>query len=339
MQHLDDGLLHELVDGEISSEQLGPIQRHLAECAACRTRLDAARDLAALTDGLIEGLDAPAASEETVTPVVPLPVRRPASQWSRGIGIAASLTLAVGVGWSARDLVPSPSGGSAAIPSAAPAPVLNAPADAVAASETPERETTPVLTAAPPSAPSVAEPVPSVAPETVAEPSERRRAPAGRMAGTGAPIEHREEIAPPAAQQATGARAASLRATGEGQRTLAEAAPVTSDARRQFPIAPTANALVPRDADQSSAKAAASPVVIEFAEAVALLGGRLRLIEGIIPSRLERVGDEVRVIYPISAGNLVLSQRRVGEELRWRLTAPDGYAADSLDALRRRVGP
>ena len=139
--------------------------------------------------------------------------------------------------------------------------------------------------------------------------------------------------------QAARAPAALPRATEEGQRTLAEAAPVTSDARRQFPIAPKANALVPRDADQSSAKTVAAPVVIEFAEAVALLGGHLRLIEGLVPSRLERLGDEIRVIYPISAGNLVLSQQRVGEELRWRLIAPAGYAADSLDAMRRRVGP
>ncbi len=125
------------------------------------------------------------------------------------------------------------------------------------------------------------------------------------------------------------------RASGEVQGALAEER-VPLAARPQPPMA--ANALVPRDSDQLSAKATATPVVIEFAEAIALLGGRLRLVEGLVPSRLARAGDEIQVVYHTMGGVLILSQQRDGDELTWRLHASPGFPADSLEVLRRRVG-
>ena len=53
--HLDDGTIHELLDGEIPSAQLPPLQAHLAACAECRARLDSARELVDFSDELTGG--------------------------------------------------------------------------------------------------------------------------------------------------------------------------------------------------------------------------------------------------------------------------------------------
>jgi hypothetical protein len=333
MQHLDDGLLHELVDGEVSSDQLGPIQRHLDVCAACRARLEAARGLTGVAEGLIEALDVPGASAQPRTPVLPLPVRRATPRWSRGIGIAASLAVAVGLGYGARDLVPPSGGEGAPAPIVTSMPAGNTTANAVVASEPPAREAPPVLTAPSSRARPVTEPAPGPAPtEALAGTAEGDRAAAKRAAEANVEVGRTTDVARPMAPEASGTAAPVVRGATAAQRGLAERLEV---GRAQVPMA--ANALVPRDANQASAKMTFTPVVIEFAEAIAILGGRLRLVEGLVPIRLERVGDEVRVIYPMTEGVLILSQQRSGEELRWRLTAPAGFPPDSLDVLRRRV--
>src|SRR5512147_2274115 len=45
MPHLDTGLIHALLDGEIPSTELPPLQSHLARCAECRGRVDTERAL------------------------------------------------------------------------------------------------------------------------------------------------------------------------------------------------------------------------------------------------------------------------------------------------------
>ncbi|MBA3575775.1 MAG: hypothetical protein H0W37_12645 [Pseudonocardiales bacterium] len=88
--------------------------------------------------------------------------------------------------------------------------------------------------------------------------------------------------------------------------------------------------------DQVASKQAAVDT-ISFQDAVRLLGGRLRLIEGLVPVRLEARGREVRVIYPLAQGELVLAQAVVDGVPIVRLTAPEGFPADSLAVLRRKV--
>jgi hypothetical protein len=96
--------------------------------------------------------------------------------------------------------------------------------------------------------------------------------------------------------------------------------------------------LQPRDQVTSKQSAGvAPPDTISFPEAVRRLGGTLRLIEGMVPSRLEAVGATVRVIYPVSQGELVLSQSVTNGVREIRLTGPAGFPADSLASLRRKV--
>jgi hypothetical protein len=86
-----------------------------------------------------------------------------------------------------------------------------------------------------------------------------------------------------------------------------------------------------------AAKAIVSIDTIDLPEAVALLGGSLRLIEGLVPAHLERASDEVRVVYHSSHGEIRLAQRRVDGTIVWRLLVSDRYPADSLAGLRARV--
>jgi len=85
----------------------------------------------------------------------------------------------------------------------------------------------------------------------------------------------------------------------------------------------------------AKAAADAAPTIVSFPRAVELLGGRIKLIEGMVPDRLEALGRTVRVIYLIDEGNLVLAQVAATDSLHWNLSGP--LSADSLAGLRLRV--
>ena len=40
MSHVDDGTLHAYLDGELTPVERARLEGHVAECAACRNRLD-----------------------------------------------------------------------------------------------------------------------------------------------------------------------------------------------------------------------------------------------------------------------------------------------------------
>ena len=61
MSHLDDGMIHALLDGEIPSAELPPIQAHLGACAECRARLAEEQELLETSDRLIDLIEVPAA--------------------------------------------------------------------------------------------------------------------------------------------------------------------------------------------------------------------------------------------------------------------------------------
>ena len=81
----------------------------------------------------------------------------------------------------------------------------------------------------------------------------------------------------------------------------------------------------------------AAPQPATLPEAIRVLGGSLRLIDGMIPDRLEILGRTVRVVYRTGFGELLLSQELLDGTLRDTLIAPLGFPADSLERLRRRV--
>ena len=297
MSHLDEGTLHALLDGEIPSAELGPIQTHLSACGECRARLEAERNLLGEADGLVGLIEAP--------PHSGAPEARPRRQsrggrsWTRGLAWAATVVGAVGLGYAARDL-----GSRPGPPPAGPLALADSSAGRDAA--------LPVSPPMRPSAESRAEP-PATPPRSPA-PSPGRMTPAGgggrRAASAPAPV---------AAEVGEVRRERTRLDELEAQRRQQDiAAAVQPAAAAKLALAPPSE-------------------VVEFPEALRRLNGSLRLIPGLIPIRLEAAGATVRVIYPAAGGELVLSQELRDGRLVVTLTAPAGFPADSLERLRAMV--
>jgi hypothetical protein len=150
---------------------------------------------------------------------------------------------------------------------------------------------------------------------------------------------------PPAASVASGVGSAGAPAGGNlSGRALAEqessagqrraAAPVSTQRFREATANPPGSLEL---ADAAKSMVAAQPV--DLPRAIALLGGSIKLIDGMVPQRLDAAGREVMVVYRVGQGVLLLVQRRDADSLTWRLAPPPGFPADSLAALRRRVRP
>jgi hypothetical protein len=317
MPHLDEGTLHALLDGEIPSAELAPIQAHLGGCAACRARLAEEQDLLAESDRLIEVLELPEAAPAVV------PVRKaPRRVWPTRLAWAATVVLAAGLGYSARggplEPAPTPSRDS----------VVEVRADEPAASEP----------AASPAAPAP-EPVSQSRDQALAPrlgaaappPADARRGKAAT--GNVAPAEEKAEqrvatvdtaAAPPASAGVQPPSRPSAPASGLGR-----VGALRQEDLRLREVAP-AGALADR-----AAFAVAQPATLP--DAMRVLGGSLRLIDGMIPERLEILGNMVRVVYRTGFGELLLAQELQDGTVRFNLIAPRGFPADSLERLRARV--
>jgi len=313
MSHLEEGLLHALLDGEIPSDELPPLQAHLESCPECRTRLEQERRLLADADGLVEILEVPAGA----------PARAPASaprvrpQWGRRLAWAASLLAAVGLGYVARgagrtqlvtnDVTPAERGADSGVsPVAAPAPEpMQGPVAAVSA---PPRR----------SANAARVPRRESAATALAQQEEKRaaeRTEASVATGkvlldsTAAAVRQAKAAAPAAADRAVTPELGRLRAGSEGFARLSPAPPAT--------LAP--------------------PEPVTLPDAVRRLGGSLRLVDGLVPLRLEAQGQTIRVVYALVQGELLLSQQLIDGRVVFQLIAPPGFPADSLGRLRARV--
>lgn len=338
MSHLDEGTLHALLDGEIPSEELAPVLAHLEGCADCRAKLDEARGLTALAMTLVDSLGdgAPRVAESPGTApasVAPLPVRS-RTPFHRQLAWAASVLLALVLGYSVREQSPAPTteiavnGQSYPVVRAADS-VPTAPGalqDATAEATTTDR---PVTT------------IPAAPPREQAQRAEARGA---------------ADVAPPlpapvaktaTANQASVAAEDSGRAAAAARSRLAElhvtlvpeperivVGLATGRVGGQAPAARAAELAAPSLALRSEV-ATESYAPIAFPEAVARLGGILRLLEGLVPDRLEASATTVRVVYPLATGELVLEQRRQGDSLVVVLRGP--LSADSLAVLRGRI--
>lgn len=115
-------------------------------------------------------------------------------------------------------------------------------------------------------------------------------------------------------------------------------APLIQSIRNLDNARPT-NALAPRDA--LMARRAADSVVttapISLPDAIARLGGTIRLIDGMVPLRLEWREPYVQVVYPAVQGELVLQQQLIDGRVVFQLVPPRGFPADSLARLRSKV--
>ncbi len=112
MRHVDDGELHAYLDGEsrASADERGrAVDEHLAECAECRARLEEARRVRERAQAILRAAD-PAG---VAVPAYEQILARAARQRARSrtvrpavaLAWAASVAVAVTVGWYARTLI------------------------------------------------------------------------------------------------------------------------------------------------------------------------------------------------------------------------------------------
>lgn len=310
MPHLDDGFLHAIADGEVPSDELVAVREHLEGCESCRARLDEARLEAETARELVELIEVPDLPADR--PIVPSSHR--GGRWLRPLALAASLALAVGIGYYGRGAAPF---APAAVPRAVPDTVF------VAAP--------PLPPAAPAATPARSEP-PAGARRADEADKDRQVAlqevvttatPAAAPAAPPAPKEEeaKVDVARERAAADTRDQAANALARKAAPQPVAQA-PAAAGAA-------AAGRLMAKSADLTA------PTPVTFPRAVELLGGRIRLIEGMVPARLEAVGRLVRVVYVLDEGDLVLAQVAGSDTLSWSLTGP--LDADSLAKLRLKV--
>jgi hypothetical protein len=309
MQHLDDGVLHALVDGEVTSADLPPIRAHLETCADCTARLEAARLLAGEAAELVDAVEFP---ERDRAPAL-RPMRRGGTPLARRLAWAASVALAASLGYAGGRAGPNEPATPADIalvspppPPAAGEPVSPEPRQVQSAPSPTPQPQAPPLSRSPLAGDTRAA---SAAPE--AEP-----APKTQMAAAENEAAAVRDLAPPTAVGGVNAPAAAGRGVAEEK---------AADSKLAF-------------RREAASPARQAPLMFEevtLAEAVRRLGGTLRQVEGLVPVRLEAAGLTVHIVYRLSEGELVLEQRRQGDSVAVRLLAP-GLSPDSLARLRVR---
>lgn len=93
MSHVDEGQLHAYLDGGLSAMDAVRVERHLADCAPCRERLEEARRLVSRAAKLLEWASPP---ERAAPPLADL--RPAAPQWRTPVAWAATIVIALGLG-------------------------------------------------------------------------------------------------------------------------------------------------------------------------------------------------------------------------------------------------
>src|SRR5258707_3012558 len=103
MSHVDEGTLHAYLDGELTPVERERVDTHLKGCPACQARLAEEQAILERASRLL-GLAAP--PERAMPPLAQL--HRPPVIWRlrRPLAWAATLILAVGLGWYVRGTFP-----------------------------------------------------------------------------------------------------------------------------------------------------------------------------------------------------------------------------------------
>lgn len=351
MQHLDDGLIHELLDGEVPSDRLPPIQAHLAGCAMCTALLEAEGEIVGEVDGMIESLDdeqvAGGASVPASAPnPVPVDPARRLATWPRQVAWAASLVLAVGLGYTARGGIDGP-----VLPGS---DTSGLEAVAGQGGERPANPVSPETESAVPQGQSSGDGPQQVVPTPSA--GERRQAgsPQQEAGGGRERIDAEPEAAdsrgravPSLAIESNAFEDASITTGASSSEVGARGAPTRDQVARRAGLqapAPAAAADAVREfsgravgARLAAAKAGDVAAAVTSEEGVGVPVGPLWVIGGMEPSTTELSGEEIRLRYLHPLGEVVLVQWRVGGGMGYHLEAPAGFPADTLMALTRRV--
>jgi Putative zinc-finger len=114
MSHVDDGMLHGYLDGELSPADAQDVDAHVAQCPDCRRRLDEERALIARAAELL-ALAAP--PDRELPPFRTGDVKAPTRLWWQvrlPLAWAATVALALGIGtYLGREETPAPEAGPA----------------------------------------------------------------------------------------------------------------------------------------------------------------------------------------------------------------------------------
>lgn len=102
MPHVDEGLLHAYLDGELSPVERARVDEHLAGCLGCRTRLDEERQLIERSTKLLAAALPP---DRMAPPFSALARPHPRRFWHVRMPLAwaATIILAIGLGWKLSD--------------------------------------------------------------------------------------------------------------------------------------------------------------------------------------------------------------------------------------------
>lgn len=256
MSHIDDGVLHIYLDGELPSidpSEAEAVEGHLRACHGCRHRLEQARQLRTQAHALL-GRSGPAvvrepALEVLVSRTAERPLRRPLGpgRW-RVSAWAASVLLALAVGWYASGRL---SEGERLAGTSVPLEVASAPDALPEAEMMPEMEGTPeVENAGPEAAPRLAGSREDAAVGVPIEPAVVRASRLRSDPGAPAPDMARVEPSSGAAVAPPPTSSAVERADGgESSRRRPEEAGAYAAAPAAAPPLPTPPAPPPADAE------------------------------------------------------------------------------------------
>ena len=325
MPHLDEGQLTALLDGEMAAADRVEAESHLATCAECRQLLDDTRMFFQQAGALVESVQLPAAvPNRPLAPVLGgapamVPDRRSGeppgrrgngiTAW-RSLGWAASIILAVGLGWFASDLryraptaapisdMKSDSADQAEMAAKSAEPTVNVPGET----------THPTPQAGAMSADKPAQSRPGEAEARLAAPPASPAAPvpdAGLGSNSAAVKDEGAKLAESVVKRQ---EAAERVAVGRTESPASRPAPAAFAAQ-----APSAAGAAQADARRERANVR----TVTLEEAVRSLGGTIRLVDGMVPARvevMESVGPDnnrIRVVYLDPPGReLWLDQER-----------------------------
>ena len=324
MQHAEEGTLHAYLDGELDAAERAELERHLSVCVPCRNALAEARTFLSESDGMIRALDV---ATPNAAPAHPRNATRPFVRLTT-LAWAASILLAVGLGYSLRN-TPLPTPATPVATDEAGTPVAQSAA------------LSPAPTATPPSArgdvaarPSPAAPTPdATAGKVVADARDAaNEPPATPTAGAGVSAMASAEPQPAAPRPARALPP--VAGSAPEHVAIVDGVPVdTTEARRSFGPANTP-----------------APRRITMDEAVAHLGGTIRLIDGLAPQRVELLAgvdvpgadparEVIRVYYEEpDLGLVTLDQQRPGPSFgaaarRSTDVSPEAVAVNSAPTL------
>jgi hypothetical protein len=364
MSHLDEGMLHELLDGELSPDDARAARAHLATCAECRVLYQEAKEFFEESERLVTALDGARELGSRRPAVPPSRLARPRRRLPlHTLAWAASIFLAISLGYYGSDFRRKTSAEATKLADTAVSPSGNLELLPGAAL----KDSLPVADArtAPPAA---AETAPTAI-------KQRRQAqPATPPPPVGRPVPMRTD-------QAAGGRAEPAappeedRLRGHAENVAADQRLAEADQGAQGAVAQSAQPAAPLNAAAKVAAPSPAPLFrkVPMEEAVSTLGGTIRLIGGLTPERVETVGGQlvtgarpdlpvVRVIYvdpprreiwldqqhgvggmPAVADTILVPSPNGAQSLQWRpapgewLSLTGFLTADSLKALARRV--